>query len=74
MSAPPAGQQRWTLRVLADRLVELGLVEKISHVAVANDQKKRSQTLARKIVVHAESVRPIRGQNGRYLGRLPPSL
>ncbi len=33
-SVPPAGQRRWTLRVLADRLVELGLVEGISHVAV----------------------------------------
>jgi len=33
-SAPPEGQQRWTLRLLANRLVELGLVERISHVAV----------------------------------------
>jgi transposase len=32
--APPEGQQRWTLRLLADRLVELGLVQGISHVAV----------------------------------------
>jgi hypothetical protein len=30
----PEGQQRWTLRLLANRLVELGLVERISHVAV----------------------------------------
>jgi hypothetical protein len=34
-SAPPEGQQRWTLRLLADRLVALGLVERISHVAVS---------------------------------------
>src|SRR5919199_310280 len=27
-SAPPEGQQRWTLRLLADRLMELGLVER----------------------------------------------
>jgi hypothetical protein len=33
-SAPPEGQQRWTLRLLADRLVALGLVEQVSHVAV----------------------------------------
>ena len=33
-SAPPEGQQRWTLRLLANRLVELGLVQGISHVAV----------------------------------------
>ena len=39
-SAPPAGQRRWTLRLLADRLVELGLVEGISHVAVGTRLKK----------------------------------
>jgi hypothetical protein len=39
-SAPPEGQQRWTLRLLADRLVELGLVDRISHVAVGARLKK----------------------------------
>jgi hypothetical protein len=39
-SAPPEGQQRWTLRVLADRLVALGLVDSISHVAVGARLKK----------------------------------
>jgi hypothetical protein len=39
-STPPEGQQRWTLRLLADRLVELGLVEGISHVAVGARLKK----------------------------------
>ena len=39
-SAPPEGQQRWTLRLLADRLVERGLVEHISHVAVGARRKK----------------------------------
>jgi hypothetical protein len=52
-SAPPEGQQRWTLRLLADRLVALGLVEGISHVAVGARLKKRSQTVARNIVGHA---------------------
>jgi hypothetical protein len=33
-SAPPEGQQRWPLRLLADRLVELGLVDSLRHVAV----------------------------------------
>jgi hypothetical protein len=33
-SAPPEGQQRWTLRLLANRLVTLGLVERMSHVAL----------------------------------------
>src|SRR5215470_4168598 len=39
-STPPEGQQRWTLRLLADRLVALGLVERISHVAVGARLKK----------------------------------
>jgi hypothetical protein len=39
-SAPPEGQQRWTLRLLADRLVALGLVDSISHVAVGARLKK----------------------------------
>jgi putative transposase len=39
-SAPPEGRQRWTLRLLANRLVELGLVERISHVAVGTRLKK----------------------------------
>jgi len=34
------GRARWTLRMLADRLVELKLVDSISHVAVMNRLKK----------------------------------
>jgi transposase len=39
-SDPPDGQDQWTLRLLADRLVELDLVESISHVAVGKTLKK----------------------------------
>jgi transposase len=39
-SQPPEGQVRWTLRLLAGRLVELGYLESISHVAVGNRLKK----------------------------------
>jgi putative transposase len=39
-SDPPEGYERWTLRLLADRLVELELVETISHVAVGEKLKK----------------------------------
>jgi transposase len=35
-SSPPEGSQRWTLRRLADRLVELGVVEAISHGTVGD--------------------------------------
>ena len=33
-SAPPQGHKRWTLRLLADRLVELQVVESVSYETV----------------------------------------
>lgn len=41
-SAAPEGHARWTLRLLADRAVELGLVEAISHNTVKEVLKKTS--------------------------------
>lgn len=43
-SAPPAGKQRWTLQLLADKLVELQLVESISEVAVLQRLKKTNSS------------------------------
>jgi transposase len=39
-SPPPGGQGRWTLRMLADRLVELGIAESISYETVRRTLKK----------------------------------
>ena len=39
-STPPDGQARWTLRLLADRIVELKIVDSISHQSVSNILKK----------------------------------
>ena len=39
-SQPPAGRGKWTLRLLADRLVELGVVENISYMTVSRTLKK----------------------------------
>src|SRR5512133_512245 len=39
-SEPPAGQTHWTLRLLAERLVELAYVETISHETVRQVLKK----------------------------------
>jgi transposase len=41
-SAAPEGRQRWTLRLLADKLVELQVVESISHETVRQRLKKTS--------------------------------
>ena len=39
-SEPPDGFARWTLRLLAEKVVELGYVDSISHVSVYNTLKK----------------------------------
>lgn len=39
-SEPPAGHAKWSLRLLADKMIELKYVDKISHVAVGNVLKK----------------------------------
>ena len=39
-SAPPAGRARWTLHLLADRLVQLQVVNAISHETVRQALKK----------------------------------
>jgi transposase len=44
-SAPPEGRARWTLQLLADRLVELKLVDSISDVAVMHRLKKMNLSL-----------------------------
>jgi transposase len=40
--APPEGRTRWTLHLLADRLVKLNIVEDISHETVRQTLKKTS--------------------------------
>lgn len=39
-SEPPKGHQRWTLRLLADRLVQMDIVDTISHKTVWETLKK----------------------------------
>jgi len=39
-SKPPAGEARWTLRLLAKHLVEIEIVESISHTTVGEVLKK----------------------------------
>ena len=39
-SDPPAGRAKWTVRLLADKLVELGVVDSCSHMTVQRVMKK----------------------------------
>lgn len=54
-SKAPEGRARWTLRLLADRLVELEIVETISLECVRQVLKKHHQTLAKTDVVYTRS-------------------
>ena len=44
-SEPPEGYARWSLRLLADRVIELELVEHISHTEVGRVLKKMNCSL-----------------------------
>jgi transposase len=46
-SKPPKGYAKWSLRLLADKMVELKYVESISHVAVRSVLKKTNLSLGR---------------------------
>ena len=44
-SKPPEGHAKWSLRLLADRVVELGIVDSISYVSIHNILKKTNSSL-----------------------------
>lgn len=44
-SAPPKGRAKWTLKLLADRLVELEVVDTVSHETVRQVLKKTNSSL-----------------------------
>ena len=70
-SQAPKGRMRWTLRLLADKLVELELCESVSHETVRKVLKKRNQTLAETTVGHCPGtkrrVRRAHGASARSL-------
>lgn len=46
-SEPPTGFSKWSLRLLADKMVELKYVDSISYVAVGNTLKKMNLSLGK---------------------------
>ncbi|MCK4224494.1 MAG: helix-turn-helix domain-containing protein [candidate division Zixibacteria bacterium] len=44
-SQPPEGRNRWTLRLIADRVVELKMIDSISHQTVKRVLKKTNSNL-----------------------------
>lgn len=47
-SEPPEGQAQWSLRLLADKTVELGYIESVSHETVRRVLKKTKSSLGEK--------------------------
>ena len=67
---PPEGRASWTLKLLADRLVEREI--SISPETVRQTLKKRTQALAERMLVHpAPGNRGVRVRHGRRAGSLP---
>jgi transposase len=69
-SNAPEGQTRWTMQLLADRLVEIKVVESISDETVRRCFKKRLEALAEGAVVHSQRGRRVRLPYGRPAGSL----
>jgi transposase len=47
-SKPPDGRSRWTLRLMADRAVELNVVDSISHTTILRILKKMRSSRGRR--------------------------
>ena len=62
---PPPGHARWSLRLLADRMVELEYVDAVSHETVRRVLKKRIKALEEATVGHsAQAERRVCGPDG----------
>jgi hypothetical protein len=74
-SGPPEGKKRWTLRLLADRMVELEIVSELSHETVRQTLKKEcAQAAPAADVVHpAQVLGGVRVPHGGRAGGLSPS-
>jgi transposase len=74
-STPPEGRKRWTLRLLADRLVELEVVDAVSYETVRQALKQPAQAVADPALVHpaAAGCRVLLADGGRARG-LHPTL
>lgn len=68
-SEPPPGRARWSLRLLADRVVELGIVDRFSHVKCSTGTQKNELKphLRQSWVIPPE-------QNGEFVARMEEIL
>lgn len=71
----PEGRTRWTLELLADRMVALKVVERCSGQTVMRVLKKRTEALAEGHVVYStQGRRGVRVRDGKHTGSLQASV
>jgi putative transposase len=63
-SEAPVGYARWNLRLLAEKVVELGYGDSISHTQVGNVLKKRTEAPSQEDVVSREGQRSLPSSYG----------
>ena len=61
-SDAPEGHDHWTLQLLADKVVELGLVETLSYETVRLKLKKHPQAVAEAAMAHPQGRRQVGGR------------
>ena len=73
-SPVPDGHDHWTMRALAGKVVELGLVESLSPETVRLRLKKHAQAVAQETMVHPQGRWRVRGGHGGRAGSLRRAL
>ena len=73
-STPPNGRKQWTMQLLADRVVEVGVAETISDETIRRMLKKRHQALVEGAVVYPDGECRVCLADGRCAGSLCPAL
>src|SRR5271166_2035779 len=74
-SKPPPGRRRWTIRLLAQKMVELEYTDRVCPETVRQTLKKRTQAVAGEDVVHpAQGQRRVRLAHGSSPGTLQTPL
>jgi hypothetical protein len=72
---PPDGYERWSLRLLKKRFIQLGYVENVSYETVRTTLKKRNKAVADRTVVHPAEVQcGVCLLHGRCVGCLQTAL
>ncbi|WP_423816176.1 helix-turn-helix domain-containing protein [Salinibacter ruber] len=74
-SEAPEGRSEWSLRLLSDKMVEMGVVDSLSHEIVRRTPKKPAETTSERAVGHPPGAKcAIRSEDGGCTLCLPVPL